>query len=392
MNRPDGTPVNAVYGFTTMIMKLIEDEEPDHIAVIFDKGRKTFRNDIYPDYKANRPPPPDDLIPQFALIRNATRALGLASVDKEGFEADDLIATYARLAREAGVRVTIVSSDKDLMQLVGPGVTMRDPMSNRLIGPAEVEEKFGVGPERVIDVQALAGDSTDNVPGVPGIGVKTAALLIREYGNLDTLLQRAGEIKQPKRRQALTEQADAARMSRDLVTLRDDVEVEAPITSFAHAAPDLEVLLGFLKEQAFRSLTAKVESREGAGDGTAPAGGTAAYELVQTAESLQAWIDEARAGGLGGRRHRNHVAGFHAGPAGGLVAGHRCRPRLLRAPGPWHGLRSPGTSAGPASDPYARGPGPAGPPFAGPGSPQGGAEHQVRHAGPGPARRRHLAG
>ena len=297
MNRPDGTPVNAVYGFTTMIMKLIEDQVPDHIAVIFDKGRRTFRNDIYPDYKANRPPPPDDLIPQFALIRDATRALGLASVDKEGFEADDLIATYARQAREAGIRVTIVSSDKDLMQLVGPGVTMRDPMSNRLIGPAEVEEKFGVGPDRVIDVQALAGDSTDNVPGVPGIGVKTAALLIREYGDLDTLLGRADEIKQPKRRQALLEQAGAARMSRDLVTLRDDVEVEAPISTFAHGPPDTEVLLGFLKEQAFRSLAAKVESRDGAGDGAPSTGGAAAYELVQTADALQAWIDEARAAG-----------------------------------------------------------------------------------------------
>ena len=301
MHRADGTPVNAVYGFTTMIMKLIEDEEPDHIAVIFDKGRKTFRNDIYADYKANRPPPPDDLIPQFAIIRDATRAMGLAAVDMEGFEADDLIATYARLAREAGVRVTIVSSDKDLMQLVGPDVTMRDPMSNRLIGPAQVEEKFGVGPDRVIDVQALAGDSTDNVPGVPGIGVKTAALLIREYGDLDTLLERAAEIKQPKRRQALLEQAGAARMSRDLVTLRDDVEVEAPISSFAHAAPDSGVLLAFLKEQSFRSLVAKVESRAGAGDGEAPSGGAAvapSYELVQTAESLQAWIDEARAAGM----------------------------------------------------------------------------------------------
>ena len=297
MNRADGTPVNAVYGFTTMIMKLIEDEEPDHIAVIFDKGRKTFRNDIYPDYKANRPPPPDDLIPQFAIIRDATRALGLASVDMEGFEADDLIATYARLAREAGVEVTIVSSDKDLMQLVGPGVAMRDPMSNRLIGPAEVEDKFGVGPDRVIDVQALAGDSTDNVPGVPGIGVKTAALLIREYGDLDTLLERAGEIKQPKRRQALIEQAGAARMSRELVTLRDDVEVDAQIETFAHAGPETEVLLAFLKEQSFRTLTAKVESRDGPGEGDAPQGATPAYELVQTADALQAWIDEARAAG-----------------------------------------------------------------------------------------------
>ena len=219
MTRPDGTPVNAVFGFTKMLMKLVDDTDAEYVAVIFDKARKTFRNNIYPDYKANRPDPPEDLIPQFQLVRDATRALNIAMVDMEGFEADDLIATYARLAREEGHEVTIVSSDKDLMQLVGPGVVMLDAMKNKVIGPKEVEEKFGVGPERVIDVQALAGDSSDNVPGIAGIGVKTAAQLINEYGDLDTLLKRAGEIKQPKRREALLEGRKAAEISRRLVTL-----------------------------------------------------------------------------------------------------------------------------------------------------------------------------
>ena len=261
MTRPDGTPVNAVYGFTTMLMKLVEETDADHIAVLFDTARRTFRNDIYPAYKAHRPPPPDELIPQFALVREATRALNIAAVEMAGYEADDLIATYTRQAREAGAEVTIVSSDKDLMQLVGEGVTMRDAMKNRDIGPEQVREKFGVGPDRVIDVQALAGDSSDNVPGVAGIGVKTAAALINEYGDLDTVLARAGEIKQPKRRQALIEQAGKARISRDLVTLRDDVPVTETIDSFAVREPEADVLLAFLKEQAFKSLLGKMESR-----------------------------------------------------------------------------------------------------------------------------------
>ncbi len=223
MNRPDGTPVNAVYGFTTMLMKLIEDTDADHIAVIFDAGRKTFRNDIFPDYKANRGAPPDELIPQFPLVRDATRALNVACVEMVGYEADDLIATYARLAKEKGAEVTIVSSDKDLMQLVGGKVTMFDAMKNKVIGVEQVMEKFGVGPERVIDVQSLAGDSTDNIPGIPGIGIKTAAQLINEFGDLETLLGRAGEIKQPKRRQNLIDHADDARLARQLVTLVDDI-------------------------------------------------------------------------------------------------------------------------------------------------------------------------
>ena len=304
MTRPDGTLVNAVYGFTTMIMKLVEETDADHIAVLFDTARRTFRNDIYPAYKANRPPPPDDLIPQFALVREATRALNIAAVELAGYEADDLLATYTRQARDAGAEVTIVSSDKDMMQLVGEGVTMLDAMKNRRIGPEQVREKFGVGPDRVIDVQALAGDSSDNVPGVAGIGVKTAAALINEYGDLDTVLARAGEIKQPKRRQALIEQAGNARISRDLVTLRDDVPVTDTIDTFAVREPEPEVLLGFLREQAFKSLLGKMESRLAPAAAGARAGGAppapeeTAYELVQGTEALKRWIAQAYEAGV----------------------------------------------------------------------------------------------
>ena len=307
MTRPDGTPVNAVYGFTNMLLKTIEDTDADHVAVIFDKARRTFRNDIYPEYKAHRPPPPDELIPQFALVREATRAMNVTEVDMDGYEADDLIATYTRLALERGADVTIVSSDKDLMQLVGPRVTMLDAMKNRVIGPDQVREKFGVGPEQVIEVQALAGDSSDNVPGVAGIGVKTAAQLLAEYGDLETLLARAGEIKQPKRRQNLLEQADAARISRDLVTLRDDAPVTVPLDDFAVREVDRHKLATFLREQAFKSLVAKIENRFGS---TAPLTedapqpepepeeAEAQYELVQDATRLKAWIDEATEKGI----------------------------------------------------------------------------------------------
>jgi DNA polymerase-1 len=293
MSRADGTPVNAVYGFTNMLMKLIEDTDADHIAVIFDAARKTFRNDIYPQYKANRPPPPDDLVPQFALITALVEAFNLPAVKMPGFEADDLIATYARQARERGARVTIVSSDKDLMQLVGDRVRMLDTMRNRDIGPDGVVEKFGVGPDKVIEVQALAGDSVDNVPGVPGIGVKTAALLINEYGDLETLLARAGEIKQPKRRQNLIEFADLARLSRELVTLKDDVPVEQTLDSFAVREPDPEILLPFLREQGFKSLVARIESRLG-DTATPPAAPQETnYELIQDEAALIRWIDAA---------------------------------------------------------------------------------------------------
>ena len=303
MTRGDGTPVNAVYGFTTMLMKLLADTDADRICVVFDKARKTFRSDIYPDYKAHRPPPPDELIPQFELVREATRALNVAQIDMDGFEADDLIATYTRLARENGARVTIVSSDKDLMQLVGDGVEMFDAMKNRVIGPKEVEEKFGVGPDKVVDVQALAGDSSDNVPGVQGIGVKTAAQLIHEYGDLDTLLERAGEIKQPKRRQRLIEEADNARVSRDLVRLRDDAPVETTLDTFAKQEPDPDTLLGFLREQAFKSLLAKVEGQLGtasSAEATAPVAGLgkAEYLLVTEPAELARWVAEAHDAGV----------------------------------------------------------------------------------------------
>ena len=303
MTSPDGTPVNAVFGFTRMLMKMVDDTDADHIAVVFDRARKTFRNDIYPEYKANRDAPPEDLIPQFDLVRDATRALNVASVDMAGFEADDLIATYTRQAREQGADVTIVSSDKDLMQLVGPGVTMFDAMKNKVIGETEVVEKFGVGPEKVVEVQALAGDSSDNVPGVQGIGIKTAAQLINEYGDLDTLLERAHEIKQPKRRERLTEEADRARISRQLVTLRDDVPVEHDLSEFAVRETEGEALIAFLTKHGFRSMIKSAEARygitapEGPGAGDEDTGADTRtgvdYELVQTVAALEAWISDA---------------------------------------------------------------------------------------------------
>ena len=298
MTRDDGTPVNAVFGFTKMVMKLIDETDADYIAVIFDRARKTFRSEIYADYKANRPPPPDELIPQFQLVRDATEAMNVPAIDMDGFEADDLIATYARQAAEAGAELTIVSSDKDLMQLVTDKITMFDAMKNRVIGHEQVVEKFGVGPDRVVDVQSLAGDSTDNVPGVQGIGVKTAAQLINEYGDLNSLLANAGEIKQPKRREKLIEQADMARISRELVRLDDNVPVTHDWESFKVKAPDPDVLLPFLKQQNFRSLVSTMQARLGMAPDTGGGGGDAVedevyYELVQTEDALAAWIAEA---------------------------------------------------------------------------------------------------
>jgi DNA polymerase I len=260
--KSDGLQVNAVLGFCNMLWKLLrdmpEDNRPTHLAIIFDKSEITFRNKLYPDYKAHRPPAPDDLIPQFGLIRDAVRAFDLPCLEQNGFEADDLIATYARLATERGASTTIVSSDKDLMQLVTDRVVMYDTMKDRRIGIAEVIEKFGVPPEKVVEVQALAGDSTDNVPGVPGIGVKTAAQLIVEYGDLEQLLFRATEIKQPKRREALIENAEKARISRKLVLLDDKVELEVPIEELAVREPDARKLIAFLKAMEFSTLTKRV--------------------------------------------------------------------------------------------------------------------------------------
>ncbi|MBK8174736.1 MAG: DNA polymerase I [Rhodospirillales bacterium] len=330
LTRPDGTPVNAVLGFTNMLLKLLGETDADHLAVIFDAARLTFRNDLYPAYKAHRPDPPDELIPQFALIREAVRAFNVACIESDGWEADDLIATYARLAREAGAEVTIVSSDKDLMQLVRPGVAMFDPMNNRPIGADEVREKFGVGPEKVIEVQALAGDSVDNVPGVPGIGIKTAAQLIEQFGDVETLLARAGEIRQPKRRQMLIDHADAARISRQLVSLRDDVPEPVPLAALEKRAPDRDRLLAFLQEQAFRAVIARLQNRGDLAPSVLAAPGAAAsaetsqatagappgaepapipapaaaprpdevrYELVQDEAALALWVNEAQAAG-----------------------------------------------------------------------------------------------
>src|SRR5690242_802270 len=260
--KSDGLQVNAVLGFCNMLWKLLrempEDNRPTHLAIVFDKSEVTFRNKLYPDYKAHRPPAPDDLIPQFKFIRDAVRAFDLPCLEQNGFEADDLIATYARLATERGATTTIVSSDKDLMQLVTDKVVMYDTMKDRRIGIPEVIEKFGVPPEKVVEVQALAGDSTDNVPGVPGIGVKTAAQLIVEYGDLEQLLFRATEIKQPKRREALLENAEKARISRQLVLLDDKVDLEVPLEDLAVHEPDARKLIAFLKAMEFSTLTKRV--------------------------------------------------------------------------------------------------------------------------------------
>ena len=318
--KSDGMPVGAVSGFCNMLSKLVDDVrdagDVEFFAVIFDAARKTFRNDIYPKYKANRPPPPEDLRPQFALVKQASKAFNLATIEMPGFEADDVIATYAKQAREAGMEVTIVSSDKDLMQLVGGGVVMHDPMKQRRIGVDEVHEKFGVGPEKVIDVQALCGDATDNVPGVPGIGIKTAALLINEYGDLDAVLERAGEIKQNKRRENLIEFADLARVSRELVTLKDDVPLEMGIDDLRLKQPESDVLLAFMAEMELERLAGRIAQRLGgeipampAAPGTASnaAGGAGVdtgvseeldYQCIQSLAELQTWIDLARAAGV----------------------------------------------------------------------------------------------
>src|SRR3954470_10405992 len=263
--KSDGLQVNAVLGFCNMLWKLLREMPPDnrptHLAIVFDKSEVTFRNKLYPDYKAHRPPAPDDLIPQFAFIREAVRAFDLPCLEQAGYEADDLIATYVAEACERGATATIVSSDKDLMQLVTDCVTMYDTMKDRRIGIAEVIEKFGLPPEKVVDVQALAGDSTDNVPGVPGIGIKTAAQLIVEYGDLETLLLRAGEIKQPKRRENLLAHADMARTCKKLVTLNDEVPIEVPLQELTWVQPDQDKVIDFITSQGFKSLIPRVTAR-----------------------------------------------------------------------------------------------------------------------------------
>ncbi|MDZ7823946.1 MAG: DNA polymerase I [Ahrensia sp.] len=269
--KSDGTPIGAVSGFCNMLWKLLQDARntsvgvtPSHFAVIFDYSSKTFRNELYADYKANRSEPPEDLRPQFGLIREATRAFNLPCIEMDGYEADDIIAAYAAQAEAAGGKVTIISSDKDLMQLVTGNVTMYDSMKDKQIGIEDVIEKFGVKPDKMIDLQALTGDSTDNIPGVPGIGPKTAAQLLEEFGDLDTLLARAGEIKQNKRRESLIEFADQARLSRQLVTLKVDTPVEASLDDFELYPQDGPKLIAFLKAMELNTLTRRVAEATGA--------------------------------------------------------------------------------------------------------------------------------
>ncbi|HAJ89612.1 MAG TPA: DNA polymerase I [Rhodospirillaceae bacterium] len=304
LTRPDGTPVGAVMGFCNMLSKLLSTHRDAHIAVIFDAARKNFRNDIYAEYKAHRPPAPEDLIPQFPLIREASIAFGLPTMEMEGFEADDIIATYAKLAESENIKVTIVSSDKDLMQLVRGDIKLMDPMKQVMIGAAEVFEKFGVTPDKVVDVQALCGDPSDNVPGVPGIGVKTAAELINAYGSLENLLNNIAYIRQPKRRETLESNAELARISKKLVTLRDDVPVPIPVQQLVAGPQDQ--LAAFLEYQGFRTLLSRLTKTPVAppADPASPsipatllASGqaevTVDYQLITDAATLTTWLADA---------------------------------------------------------------------------------------------------
>jgi DNA polymerase-1 len=351
--KSDGLPVGAVQGYCNMLWKLIRDmkgpDGPTHLVAIFDHSEKTFRNQMFDQYKANRSAPPEDLIPQFPLVREATAAFGVPCVELPGYEADDLIATYACKARDSGGEAVIVSSDKDLMQLIGPSVVMWDPMKDRRLAEEAVFEKFGVTPDKVVEVQALIGDSVDNIPGAPGIGPKTAAQLILEYGDLETLLARAGEIKQPKRRETLIQYADQIRLSRELCRLTCDAPTPEPIEDFAVRDPDPDALADFLERMEFRSLRARV------GDGKAPAKDGSAftarprmptapvlaprygdaptapaeiqtfdpdrYECVQTLEGLDRWIARAReAGVIGFDTETDSLSATHAGLCGVSLA------------------------------------------------------------------------
>lgn len=313
LTNPDGVPVGAVYGFTNMLLKLLKEHPHAAIAVIFDAARANFRNNIYADYKANRDDTPEDLIPQFPIVREATEALGLPAVELAGFEADDLIATYAKQAAAQGIKVKIISSDKDLMQLVDDNIHIYDPMKNIIVDAAGVFEKFGVTPDKVIDVQSLAGDASDNVPGVPGIGIKTAAQLINEYGSLEELLTNAASIKQNKRRESLIEHAEMARISCKLVTLATDVPVPVPLETFIKHNPDLPHLRAFLEKQGFKSLLNRLPNNNAAtnasekynintehvtspvpqNDNDLPPIKDNQYTLITDIETLQTWIAAA---------------------------------------------------------------------------------------------------
>ncbi|HLJ65157.1 MAG TPA: 5'-3' exonuclease H3TH domain-containing protein, partial [Stellaceae bacterium] len=316
LTRADGTPVGAVLGFSNMLLKLVEESKATHLAVVFDVARTSFRTRLYAQYKAHRPEPPADLVPQFKLVRDATDAFNVCRIELADYEADDLIATLARHAAAEGASVTIVSSDKDMMQLVGERIIMFDPIKQKPIGPAEVQEKFGVGPEQVVDVQALCGDSVDNVPGVPGIGIKTAAELITAWHDLENLLAHAGEIKQPKRRQALTEFAAQARLSKELVTLDGRVPMPCDLATLAVKPWEQDKLTGFLREQGFRALLRRIDPNPVAPAASTPkspavpevaamspvappdlAHVTKHYELIQDVAALDRWIIAASEAG-----------------------------------------------------------------------------------------------
>ena len=378
--KSDGLQVNAVLGFCNMLWKLLRDmkegERPTHLAVVFDKSEQTFRTEFYPEYKANRSAPPDDLIPQFGLIREAVHAFDIPCLEQGGFEADDLIATYVREACELGATATIVSSDKDLMQLVNDCVVMYDTMKDKKIGIPEVIEKFGVPPDKVIEVQSLIGDSTDNVPGVPGIGVKTAAQLIGEYGDLETLLARAGEIKQEKRRQSLIDNADKARLSKRLVTLDDKVKLDVPLADLAVHEPDYKLLVAFLKGMEFNTLTRRVAEFSGVEaaeiEAAQPSTRPPRDHEAGAAKPVTVAATQSMAPGLPlfggrvapkkpprqqwrGRQHRDHAAGAggraHRGRAQGEVRPFALRDRAASATGSKPSSRAPATSASSPSTP-----------------------------------------
>ena len=328
LTNPQGTPVGAVYGYTTMLWKLAEDldkaEGPTHLAVILDKSSQSFRNEIYDQYKANRPEPPEDLVPQFPLIRDATRAFSLPCIEEPDVEADDIIASYARTAAAQGWDVTIVSSDKDLMQLVGTSeaggtIDMLDTMKSARIGPEEVQEKFGVPPELVGDVLALMGDSVDNIPGIYGVGPKTATKLIQDHGSLTAALDAAPDMKKSKLKERLLEHRSDAELSRVLVTLKEDCPLPMPIEEMKLSSIPPEPLAAFLSEQGFNSLLRRLQGGSSAPGPTTqlhparpqnkgeahaaqgnrqqlpdmPAVDRGAYECVQTPEALDRWIDKA---------------------------------------------------------------------------------------------------
>ena len=304
LNSPLGTPVNAVLGFMNMFMRLTAKINCDYCLVLFDAKRQNYRNEIYPEYKGTRKETPEELIPQFPIIRKAVEILNLNYLEMEGFEADDLIATYAKQATDKGYEAVVVSADKDLMQLIRDGVEFYDSMKDKFFTPEDVKEKFGVYPDKVVDVQALAGDSIDNVPGVPGIGIKTAAELINQFGSLDEVLTKAGEIKQNKRRETLLANIDNARISKKLVELKQDVEVEHAIEDYVCKAPNLDDVMSFIEEYDLKSLKIRAqkwvsEQRARCGEFVeTPKEIVKQYELVQDEENLKKWIDRAVKKGL----------------------------------------------------------------------------------------------